>query len=152
MKSERIDPMEFGDVLEWANSFRPPMKILDFVGAKIGLPGVLAVVAVLWPSLIEIRGCVLLSWRYEEAEFEKWWAELSGDRSAVEDLINHVHLWDVFSDLEDPLSARALAELGQIMTESWRCALRCSYPEREFIVHMDTDEDEYGPTISFRSS
>ncbi|MCP4545392.1 MAG: hypothetical protein GY835_02860 [bacterium] len=151
MSTERIDPMQFGDVSDWVRSFDPPMRLVDVIGVKIGLSGTLAVAAVLWPEFVEVRGCVLLSWRYNATEFEGWWSQLAGDRTAIEDMVNHLHLWDVFPDVEDPLTERGLVELGQLMAESWRYALRSAYPDRDFLVSFDMEEEEYGPTVSFRS-
>jgi len=151
VSTERLDPMQFGDVSDWARSFEPPMRLLDVIGVKIGLSGTLAVAAILWPKFVEVRGCVLLSCRYDATEFEGWWSQLDGDHTAIEDMVNHLHLWDVFPAVDDPLAERGLVELGELMAESWRYALRSAYPGRDFLVSFDMEEEEYGPTVSFRS-
>jgi hypothetical protein len=103
----------------------------------------------LHPELIEVRGCVLLPWAYEAANFESWWGRLDGDRARIEGVLNHLHLWDVFdADLGDA----ELHELAGIIAEAWRSAAQAKFPGRGFEVSVSRDGEDYGPTVYMRSA
>jgi hypothetical protein len=98
----------------------------------------------LHPDLIEVRGCVLLPWAYEAANFEGWWERLNGDRARIEGVLNHLHLWDVFdAEIEDA----KLREMAEIIAGSWQAAARAAFPERDFDIGVSLDGGDYGPTV-----
>lgn len=106
-----------------------------------------------WPTYVEERGCVLIQEHFSEETFERWWLELNGDIPRVEGLVNHVHLWDLFDlDQQDDRTGSVLDEMAELIAASWRCSLASSFPSRSFQVSLsDSDEEEYGPTVSFWS-
>ena len=108
-----------------------------------------AVARLVVPSLIEVRGCALLAWRYDEANFDEWWNRLEGDVPRIEAVMNHIHLWDVFLDEVNEDAARDLVAL---LERTWRLALAAAFPDRDFVVIVGDDPEDYGPTISFHTS
>jgi hypothetical protein len=126
---------------------------LTYVGQEIGLDRAFAVMRLLVPDFVEMRGCVLRRESYAPENLEHWWTTLDGDVSAIEEMINHVHLWDVFLGLShSPLEDRALAEFGTSMALTWEAALLQRFPERRFVVEFLAEpESHYGPTVSFHS-
>ncbi|MCP4305869.1 MAG: hypothetical protein GY925_15465 [Actinomycetia bacterium] len=145
--------MELKDVAEWAESFEPKPGLLAFLGNRIGLTGVLAVATFLLPDFVEERGCVLLPWQFEQSTFDEWWESLDGDRSRIEDVINHTHLWDLFASRpDDPLEQHAIESLGRLVANSWERVLGADFPDRSFTVTCSNDPDtDYGPTVTFYS-
>jgi len=97
---------------------------------------------------MSLRGCVLLKERYDERNFEAWWTELNGDRAAIEEVVNHLHLWDVFDAREEQVPEEALNSIGEVLVRTWRCALSEQFPDRSFRVELSNDESDYGPTLS----
>lgn len=104
-----------------------------------------------WPEFIEYRGCVFLRFVFDEGAIENWFSELNGDGRAVESVANHVHLWDVFAAKTDAEN-RVLAELASRLAKMWNAALRLAFPDREFVITVAGESDDYGPTVSFRSA
>lgn len=154
MSAESVDPLELRYAADWRASYGGTPGLLDFVGARVGLAGALAVTKVLRPDLIEVRGCVLLRERFDQSNFDEWWRQLGGDVAEIEGVVNHLHLWDLFEvDDDDVLVESALEDLALAIASSWRCLLAEVYPDRRFDVRVTTSaEADYGPTISFAST
>ena len=104
----------------------------------------LAIARLVWPTFIDVEGCVVLKEHYDQGSFEEWWESTGGDRQAVEAVINHVHLWDVFHGAEDA-DGGELDQLADLLVGTWETALGSQFPERRFDVRRD---DHYGPGIT----
>lgn len=107
-----------------------------------------AVLALCSPELVEERGCVLLAEHLDQENFDTWWSSLRGRVADVERIVNHVHLWDVFSDLDD-VPDQAVELFAARLATVWRAVLAHRFPDRAFVVEVDTAPDEYGPTVTF---
>lgn len=97
------------------------------------------------------RGCVLLEEHYDERNLEGWWHKLEGDGPAIEAVINHLHLWDVFDSGAEGVPNEALMRLGEILVRTWRCAAAEQFPGRSLRIELSNEADDYGPTISVSS-
>jgi len=155
--------MELPGAAAWQRSLKPgssqdaaePLPgYLTYIKYEVGLDRAIAVMRLLVPEFVEIRGCVLLRGveSYSTETFEQWWSTLKGDVAAIEDLLNRLPLWDLFADLtEDGVTDRALAELGSSIELTWKAALSKRFPNRRFLVEFRDETTGYGPTVSFHS-
>lgn len=134
-----------------SHEVHPFSSFNDLVGHREAIELVPAFGALFWPAFVSVRGCVLLRDRYEENNFDQWWNELSGRRGDIERVLNHLHLWDLFES-RDEISDQMLEELAEVLAKVWRCALAEQFPDRRFEVSVASGVDEYGPTLSFRST
>ena len=107
-----------------------------------------AVLALCSPDLVEARGCVLMAERFDQANFATWWDKLDGRGPDVERVINHVHLWDVFTDVDD-VAEPVLERFAEELADVWRAVLAHRFPDRTFVVEVTGGPDEYGPTLTF---
>lgn len=103
-----------------------------------------------WPEFTEYRGCVFLTFLFDAQAIDNWFGEFKEDGRAVEAVVNHVHLWDVFAPKTEAEYA-LLSELGPRLGEMWKAALKLSFPTREFAVSVTDEANDYGPTVSFCS-
>lgn len=122
-----------------------------FILSTVTVAEAAAISLLFWPEFIEYRGCVFLKFVFDERVVESWFSKLNGDGKAVESVVNHVHLWDVFAAKTDAENG-VLAELASRLAEMWNAALRLAFPDREFVVAAASGADDYGPTVSFRSA
>ncbi|MFI2661534.1 hypothetical protein [Micromonospora carbonacea] len=104
-----------------------------------------------WPEFTEYRKGVFLGFLFERRGVDAWFDELKGDEVAVEGVVNHVHLWDVFAPKVEAEYA-VLAELAPRIAAMWRAALESTFPARRFVVSVADASEDYGPTISIRSA
>lgn len=87
-----------------------------------------------WPRFVEVDGYVLLREHYSPENLAQWRERRPDSRSAVEDVVNHVHLEDVVMDRVDD---RLLAAAAERVAGSWSRALRAQFPDRRFTVDCD---------------
>ena len=83
---------------------------------------------------MEVDGYVLLEEHYSPENLAEWRETRPDSRSAVEDVINHVHLEDVVMDLVDD---DTFAEAAKRVAESWSRALRAQFSDRQVTVEVD---------------
>ncbi len=157
MQGNRLDPMSTREASEWRNSYdgSSGLSVFDFIGQTVSVARAVAVGNLIWPRFEEVRGCILLADRHAAVSVDQWWDQLDGDRSGIESVLNHLHLWDVFTTDDDVDDGEAFRELASIMQAGWRSALASAYPGRTFEVTctgLVADDSEYGPTVTFCSS
>jgi hypothetical protein len=143
--SERFDIEELALLKEnaWVKEGRFPFFLDHFIGAEAAI--VLA--RLFWPEFVEHRGGVFLDFQFDEANVDNWVASLDGDALQAERVVNHTHLWDMFYRTSEDVPPRALTELGEILCRCWRHAAEEAFPDREFIVELENEPDDYGPTL-----
>jgi hypothetical protein len=147
---DRVDPMSLSTIKEWNDSFGGDLDVWSYVRYRDDFAFALALSHVLWPTFVEIQGCILLESSYSKADFRRLWSSVGGNRSAVEALLNEVHLYDIFPGFEDS-DDKLLEDFGHVMVRMWRCALSEQFPGRCLDLVLDVGEDQYGPTISLYS-
>lgn len=146
--SRRFELAELPGIKRWLSETSE--SVWGLLGTKGGAELAIAFSSLYWPEFVEVEGCVLLRERYSPSRFQDWWKELAGDRSRIEGVVNHVHLWDLFDLDGTSVPDEAVQDLAQVLGLTWRCALQHRFPERDFEVNVVLDDsEEYGPTISF---
>lgn len=131
----------------WSEQFEPPADTSAYLAREVSITAATILSELFFPELVNVRGCVLLSSSYESSNFEDWWQQMAGDQAAVERVLNHLHLWDIFEPSNDS-EEQALDVLAQRIARSWRCWATTTFPDRVFEV---TVTDEYGPTVVMHS-
>ena len=163
MTISELNPMDLPAAAAWQKSLtpasdrdaaHPPPGYLTYIKYEVGLDRAFAVMRLLVPDFIELQGCVLLRGvgNHTPESFQQWWSKLHGDVAAIEDLLNSLPLWDLFSEVDvSPLGQQALAEFGRTLVLTWQAALSNRYPGRRFLVELRDGSTEHGPTVSFHS-
>jgi hypothetical protein len=104
------------------------------------------------PRFIEHDGCIFLTDGFTEERYSSWLNFYGGsglDKRAVESIMNHRHIFDLFVN-EPPEPSRRLAnETGQLLEELWLTKLRIAFPSRDFIVRYFPDEPPSSSEITF---
>jgi hypothetical protein len=59
----------------------------------------------------------------------------------VEATINHRHIIDIFPNSEFPANIPIIIYLGELLKEMWSCKLKIDFPERQFQIDFDSEED-----------
>lgn len=105
----------------------------------------------IWPPFTAHEGCVFLGSEVP-VTYPEWKALNGDDRSAIEGILNHHHLEDLFPATLEP-SYELLAYVGQLLKETWAAKLAHDFPDREFIVEFPEqfDIDTDNPYITFYS-
>jgi hypothetical protein len=146
-----FDPQEIPRVCAWMAKFGDAFDVDDYLDIEAGADRAVAFTRLYWPAFVEVRGCVLLANRYTDENLEEWWQSLGGDRRAIEVTINHVHLRDVFPRSKSGVPDEGLSHLAEVLGKTWGAAAREQFPDREFVVSVTGEPEDYGPTITVHS-
>jgi hypothetical protein len=87
-----------------------------------------------WPRFIDVDGYVLLATHYSPQNLAEWRQRHPNNPSAIEDVINHVHLEDIAADRVEP---EAIRRTAQRICNAWRETLGAEFPERTITVEFD---------------
>ena len=92
--------------------------------------------SLLWPEFIAHDECTFLSTGFDEKNYREWLRHFKGDRSAVEAMINHRHIADIFVQEEDRLTVSMELAVGRLLQETWAAKLRQDFPNKKFTVSL----------------
>ena len=92
-----------------------------------------------WPRFVEHDGCVLLADRFDPPGFQRWMASTRGDRRAVEAVLNHTHLTDLFLPGGAEPTREQVVHLGRAVRDMWAAKLARDFPGRRFEVRFPED-------------
>jgi hypothetical protein len=94
-----------------------------------------------WPEFIEHDGCIFRLDHFDNKNYQNWVKETKGDKTAVEKVMNHNHLGEIF--LYDP--KRTMYQeiyLAKFMKELWECKLARDFPHLPAVVELYDCETE----------
>lgn len=90
-----------------------------------------------WPRFVEFEDCVLFD-EFSPDSFQGFMRQTRGNRAAVEHVMNHRHLLDLFSSPVGEASEKPTPEqldyLGNILQEVWQVKLSHDFPHRKVTV------------------
>ncbi|MFT3675207.1 MAG: hypothetical protein QM781_04845 [Chitinophagaceae bacterium] len=134
---------------EWKGQWADPskMELSDYISFNLHPEDFLIFSSLLFPELIEVDGCVFFKTHYNPDSYSRWKKALYEDRSAIEKMINHVHVYDLFDHRSGNVSESVFDEVGKLLQTSWSCYFRFKYPEWQIAVEYSNSDQDYGPTL-----
>lgn len=145
----QIQPAMLRSFEDWSKELSPGgfWGVLQIAG---GVELAAAFSKLFWPDFIEVGGCVVLAEQYNPQSFDAWRAQFGEDRSRTEEMVNHVHMYDLFPNDSNPDADQGVAAyLASVLIRCWAAALREAFPDRDFEFSLATEPDDYGPTVTF---
>ncbi|QBZ90037.1 hypothetical protein EPZ47_15350 [Pseudomonas viciae] len=104
---------------------------------------------VLFPDFVIHESGVFLERSFTVEAFSTWMEACNNDVVAVEKVLNHTHLYDVFGGCRDRVDEAVYEQLCRIVAQSWRMVLLSKFPEKKFCVQAIVSDQEYGPVVTF---
>lgn len=104
---------------------------------------------VLFPDFVVHESGVFLESRFTVEAFSSWMETCNSDVVAVEKVLNHMHLYDVFGGCSDRVDEAVYEQLCRIVAQSWTMVLLSKFPEKKFSVQAIVSDQEYGPVVTF---
>jgi hypothetical protein len=120
---------------EWVDDLTP----LGWLANVSSLGQAIAYAELFWPSFVEYDGCILLSSRFNQDNFASWLAATGGNRQAVEGVINHTHILDLFIRHDSEPTREQIVWLGRLLREMWQAKLDREFPGRNVVVNFPED-------------
>jgi hypothetical protein len=93
-----------------------------------------------WPEFLEHDGCLFLSDNFTVEEYGTAMEQCTGDRTAVEEFMNHRHVAQLFRDQERQPTREQIVHLGRVLKETWQCKLNRDFPNRAVTVDFSEGE------------
>jgi len=84
-----------------------------------------------WPEFAELDGCVFFA-GVTEAGYRGFMEQTGGDKRAVEAVLNHRHILDLFSGAQP--TREQVVYFGRLLREVWAAKLARDFPGRRFVV------------------
>lgn len=130
----------------WSRQFVPEMRASGYLTHEIPLLSAMLVVELAFPRLVEVRGCVVREDKYEQANFDDWFAALDGDVEQVERIINFFPTLHYFEPA-DEVEERALGALAEYIALGWRAQATLRFPGRPLVAEVLEGTPDDGPTV-----
>ena len=92
-----------------------------------------------WPEFVELDGCVFFA-GVMETSYRGFLEQTGGDKRAVEAVLNHRHILDLFSGAQP--THQQVVYLGRLLREIWAAKLAHDFPNRRFVVSFPEEECE----------
>jgi hypothetical protein len=85
-----------------------------------------------WPDFVKHDGCIFIS-PVDPKNHKTWLRKTRGDKTAVERVINHLHLSDLFPHAPAKTTVQKI-HLARLLKEIWECKLNRDFPNLIFEV------------------
>ena len=92
---------------------------------------------ILWPDFLEHDTCIFREEAFSEETYQGFMKQTNQDRNAVEAVMNHIHILDLFScniATEPKPSRKLISHVGQLLKEMWSAKLHRDYPHKSITV------------------
>lgn len=99
----------------------------------------LGLMSLLWPALVLHEDRVFLADTFSRETFEEWkGTELfdGGGISAIQAVMNHVHVGDFFHRVGGQVSDVNLQFAARVLAGAWKSRLESEFPKRKFVVEI----------------
>jgi hypothetical protein len=134
---ERHTRLPVRDLVEAAKTCdATPAEWIRQTGSLSALIGYLDLV---WRDFVVHDGCLLRE-GFTLENFNQWMNATNGDRTAVEAMMNHEHILDLFVNHESELTSEQVLLAGRVLREMWCAKLSKDYPHLPVTVSFPDDE------------
>jgi len=96
-----------------------------------------------WPDFVEYEDCVFFDHGNGAASmannYKGFMAQTNGDKAAVEAVMNHRHILDLFPNAKQEASREMILYVGRLLKEMWQVKLDRDFPNRKITVSFPDD-------------
>lgn len=95
--------------------------------------------AIFWPDFVVHDDCILFD-PVDVENFNDWMTHCKGNRTAVESVVNHRHIVDLFDNKFEP-TKEVVRHIGRLLKDMWSCKLARDFPGRSVKVEISEPQD-----------
>jgi hypothetical protein len=118
------------------------IDLLAWIGCVGSTKHAIAYGELFWPDFVEFDGCVLFA-GFNEESYRGFMSQTGGDRRAVEAVMNHRHITDIFSGSGNEPTRHQVVYLGRLLRQMWAAKLHRDFPEKNFVVSFPEEPSEW---------
>ncbi len=142
-------PIDYSQLIpelpDWNNG--NGIDVDSWLGCKGDFQLAIAFTRLFWPSFVEHDGCVLFA-GFSPTTYSDFLASCNGDRAAVEAVMNHQHILDLFYHAAGEATREQLIYLGRVLKDIYAVKLKHDFPARTFTV--DFDEGPFEALVEYQ--
>jgi hypothetical protein len=112
------------------------ISVADWIGCVGSVEHAIGYGELFWPEFAELDGCVFFAGVTEDG-YQGFMQQTGGDKRAVEAVLNHRHVLDLFPGAAS--SREQVVYLGRLLQEMWAAKLARDFPTRRFVVSFPED-------------
>jgi hypothetical protein len=109
------------------------IDLLSWIGCVGSSEHAIAYGELFWPDFVEFDGCVFFA-GFCEVNYRGFMTQTGGDRRAVEAIMNHRHITDIFFGSGNEPTRCQVIYLGRLLREMLAAKLYREFPEKAFVV------------------
>src|SRR5688572_28750919 len=101
-----------------------------------------------WPDFLTVDSGIFLREVFDDEAYRAWKERLGSDYEAIEKVINHVHVWDLFlNPRHGEPSVEGVKYLGRVLARLWSLKAQHDFGPGRIVVELFEDDPEEDPTI-----
>lgn len=117
------------------------IDLRSWIGCVGSLEHAIGYAELFWPDFAEHDGCILCD-GFSEESYNGFMKQTGGNRQAVEAVMNHCHILDLFSDPDLNPTREQVVYLGRLLKEMWAAKLQRDFPAKRFLVTFPEEASE----------
>lgn len=147
------DTINYTDLIpelkDWNNG--SGIDIDSWIGCEGDYEHLIGYGRIFWPEFIEHDDCVFFADGFTEENYRAFMARTKGDKAAVETVMNHWHIKDIFCSAEPKPTREMILHVGRLLKDIWQTKLNRDFPGRSITVSFpeEYEEDLLNYEISF---
>ena len=107
------------------------ISVVDWIGCIGSIEYAIGYGELFWPEFAELDECVFFA-GVTEVGYRSFLKQTGGNKRAVEAVLNHRHVLDLFSSSQP--TREQVVYLGRLLREVWAAKLALVFPTRRFVV------------------
>jgi hypothetical protein len=127
----------------------PELTLFSWIGCEGDYEHLIGYGCIFWPEFKEHDDCVFFADKFTEENYRAFIESTEGDKTAVEAVMNHWHIKDIFCSAEP--SREMILYVGRLLKGIWQTKLSRDFPGRSITVSFpeEFEEDLLNYEISF---
>jgi hypothetical protein len=145
------DPARLPDIREirstWTGAGVESTGLWTYLNFKGSVQLPYGFASLFWPDFVDAGGAMILAEKYSKESFDSWYQHFDGDLTAIEKMMNHVHVEDLFMNgpSDDDLDDGVWNTVLTVLESCWRAAATERFPSEPVVV--ETWDPEDGSTL-----
>jgi len=124
----------------WETHNNRPFTPGDWIGCIGNFEHAIGYLWLFWPTFV-LHDDMLLGEGFSRDVLKGFLAQENGNKSAVEAVMNHIHLSPLFVNSENPPTAAQIQWLGERLQQMWLSKLTLEFPGLHIKVEFYAPED-----------
>lgn len=141
IQSKQVQPnlQQLKNFQRWQAVNGDGFSLLDYLAQTSRMETAIAFTKLFWPDFVQHEQGIFLKEQFSLERYIQWQKELQGDITAIEKVMNHLHLDDLLPGSEK-VGQENLLYLAETLQQMWESRLKILYPQQDFDWILNHDD------------